>query len=197
MIRHSLATVAAPAAAVVSAADIECYARLVDVNAEMDHILALIEAATKHAERLADRQFINATYRMQLACFPACNEIELPRPPLSSVTNIKYYDTANTLQTFSSSYYHVDTDSQPGRVVLALGSTWPATYERPDAVQITFVAGYGATAATVPQNIRLAVKMLVKTWYDNPDLYVTGTIVSELPSAVRDLLGCESIPVLA
>lgn len=194
--RYSLATVAEPTAAVVSPADMERYARLVDVSEETDHILALIAAATKQCERWTNRQFVHGTYRMQLDCFPDCEEIYLPKPPLSSVTHVKYYDTDNTLQTFTSSYYHVDTDSQPGRIVLALGQTWPTTRERPDAVQITFVAGYGAAGTATPENVRLAVKMLVKTWYDNPDMYVVGAGVNELPGAVMAILGGETIPVV-
>lgn len=194
--RYSLATVTEPTAAVVSPADIERYARLVDVSAEIDHITDLIAAATKQCERWSERQFVHATYRMQLPEFPACEEIYLPKPPLSSVTHVKYYDTANTLQTFTSSYYHVDTDSQPGRIVLALGQAWPATYERPDAVQLTFVAGYGAAGTATPANVRLAVKMLVKTWYDNPDMYVVGMGVNELPANVMAILGGETIPVV-
>lgn len=193
---YSIATTAAPTALVVTPADIEAYARLVDVSAEMEHVKALIDAATKQAERYTNRAFCTQTFRMSLDCFPSCNTIRLPRPPLQSVTHVKYYDTAGTLQTFSSAYYHVDIDAQPGRIALVEGQAWPATLGRPQAVQVTYVAGYGAGTA-VPENIRLAVKMLVKTWYDSPDMYNVGNIVNELPMAVKDLLGMEEMVTFA
>ena len=63
-------------------------------------------------------------------------------------------------------------------------------------MQLTFVAGYGAAGTSTPANVRLAVKMLVKTWYDNPDMYVVGAGVNELPANVMAILGGETIPVV-
>ena len=97
---YSIATTVAPTALVVTPADIEAYARLVDVSAEMEHVKALIEAATKQAERYTKRAVCTQTFRMKLDCFRQVEDystlwsrdygtIYMTRPPLQSLTHVK------------------------------------------------------------------------------------------------------------
>lgn len=67
---------------------------------------------------------------------------ELPRPPLVSVTSIKYLDADHVEQTFSSADYWVSGVGRTGRITLKSGSSWPTVGAYPDAVVIRFVAGY-------------------------------------------------------
>ena len=46
-------------------------------------------------------------------------DIEIPNPPLQSVSSIKYKDSAGTEATWADTNYIVDPDSFLGRVVLA------------------------------------------------------------------------------
>ena len=83
--------------------------------------------------------------------------IEVPKPPLASVTHIKYYDTAGTLQTWAVANYDVQAPGGPrcarGRIALSHGIAWPSTYGEIGDVQIRFICGYGA-AGDVPKLLK-------------------------------------------
>lgn len=93
-------------------------------------------------------------------------EIFLPKPPLQSVTSIKYIDTDGAQQTLDPSLYIVDTASEPGRLTPAYGQTWPTIREQANAVEIVFVCGYGLAAA-VPAGIKRWMQIRVDTLYNN------------------------------
>lgn len=100
--------------------------------------------------------------------------IRLPHPPLISVTKIEYVDGNGTTQTLSSSAYVVDAKNEPGIIMQAYNALWPVCRSQPSAVTVTYVAGYGVITdttdaqkqAAVPAAVKLAIKMLVRHWYD-------------------------------
>mgnify|MGYP006921392367 CR=1 FL=1 len=139
-----------------------------------------------------DRSLINTTWRVVLDEWPFDEDgdggIVLPRPPLVSVTSIAYLDTTNVSRTLSSTLYTVDTHSEPGRVVPSYGSVWPEVLDHINAVTITYVAGYGATAASVPTSIKQAILIGVADLYGTGrETNVVGTIVNQVPT-IRNLL---------
>lgn len=151
-------------------------------------IVNLIKAASEAARQITRRQFVNATYTLDLPDFPS-GDIELEFPPLSSVTSVKYYDVANDQQTLSASTdYEVDTYSTPGRIVLRVNESWPDVYDRALPVTIVYVAGYGAAASSVPEPIRQAILLLVGHLYENREATTPQTL-SDTPMAVQWLLG--------
>ena len=157
------------------------------------YIAGLISAATAYAQDRTGRQFINATFKLRLDKFMA-TELWLPRTPLSSVTSIQYVDSNEATQTLASSKYKVDTYSMPGRVKQADGESWPAVSDNPQAVVITFVAGYGTGTTDVPEGIRLAIRMLTSHWYESREPVVIGTIVAKIPTTVDALLMQYRVP---
>ena len=144
----------------------------------------LITAATTWAERYTRRQFITSTETQYFDDF--ADPMILEWSPLSSAV-VQYYDTAAVLQTLAAANYTVDTTASPGRIRLAYGYSWPAVYAILDAVLVTYVAGYGI-AATVPEPIKLAIKMLVAHWYEHRESHTDGFAVTEVPMAVKALL---------
>jgi hypothetical protein len=89
-------------------------------------------------------------------------EIHLPCPPVQSVTSIVYLDASGATQTVDpTTYALVD------RVVFPLGgASWPATAVfRPDAVKITYVAGFADGA--LPPAIRSGLLLKLGTLYAN------------------------------
>lgn len=112
------------------------------------------------------RSLINRTYQLFLPWFPVARCIPLPLPPLNSVSSIKYQDENDVEQTFSSGSYQVVKNEDEGYIYLKTGESWPGnTFERPDAVKIEFVAGYGAAGSDVPENIRHAIKIEIGALY--------------------------------
>lgn len=127
-----------------------------------------VQAHLDGAGGVLGRALITQTWVMKLPRFPAewCR-LTLPLPPLQSVTSISYRDSANQSQTLASSEYVVVKGGQIGKgyIELAEGSSWPSTYDHPEAVTITFVAGYGDDASDVPGNIIAAGLLLVDDLY--------------------------------
>ena len=164
MQHYGLTEATAPTSEPVTKAEAKLFARI-DITDDDDLVDSLIEAARREAEIFTRRSFINTTWDLTLDEFPA--EILLPRSPLSSVTSITYVDTSGTTQTLTSTLYRVDTKSLPGRITPSYGNTWPATQAVTNAVTVKFVVGYGATAASVPEVIKTAIKMMVNDWYEH------------------------------
>lgn len=130
---------------------------------EDDLLEGIITAARMQAEQYQKRQLIEATYKLTLPCFSCA--IPLLIHPVQSITSVKYYDTSNVQQTLDSSVYILDTDQKPAVLRLAYNQTYPSTYARPSAVEITFVAGY-ADETEVPAATKQAILMLAGTLYE-------------------------------
>lgn len=142
-------------------------------------IEGLIIAARVYCEQIfQNRAYITQTWDLKLDKFPAEKEIRIPLPPLQSLVWLKYKDSSGTLQTvsfldgspevpiFETTDYIVDIDSEPGRLALKNGKSWPTTIMEAQAVQIRFLAGYG-DAADVPDLIKAAIKLKLADLYEN------------------------------
>jgi len=160
-------------------------------SSETTLINGYIKAAREFCENFQNRAFVNQTWELWLDGFPSEAEIEIPLPPLVSVTSVKYYDTGNTEATFDSANYFVDTKSEPGRVCLGYGKSWPSTTLRShNGVCVTFVAGYGATAANVPQKVKQSMLLLIGDYYSARE---AGIASKQTIEAVERLLWLERI----
>lgn len=148
-------------------------------------ISALIMAARDYVENFTRRALLEQTWRLTLDAFPAEDEIELPRPNLLSVESVTYIDTDGASQPLATTEYEADTATLPGRIRLKYEKSWPSTRAQANAVTITFKAGYGASAASVPEAIRAAIKLLIGDWFHNRRAAITGTIRSDNPAVER------------
>lgn len=182
----------APTVEPVSTANAKIYARI-DGSDDDTLVASLIVAARQKVEQITRRALLTQTWDLYLDAFPFA-DIIVPKPPMQSVTSITYTDTNGTTQTWSSSDYTADTDSEPARIVPAFGEDYPGTRDEIKAVKITFKAGYGDAATAVPDAIITAVKMLVTTWYDHRDAIVEGTSAQEVPLTVDAILASYRIP---
>lgn len=158
-------------------------------SAEDTLLTALIQAAREYAEGYLNRALVTQAWELVLDDWPNEDYVEIPLPPLQSVTDIKYKDTAGTETTWDDANYIVDVDSFLGRVALAYGRSWPATTLYPaGGIRIKFVAGYGL-AADVPQTTKHALLMLIGHWYKNREVdLAAGSTYQEAPFAVKVLL---------
>ncbi len=120
--------------------------------------MRILRTATRDVERITRRALITQTWQLVLDEFPS--EIKIPRPPLQSLT-IYYKDGNGNSQLLASSEYQIE-HTTPACVEPAYGKAWPATRsETSDAVTVTFVAGFGATAASVPPEYQNVILELV------------------------------------
>jgi uncharacterized phiE125 gp8 family phage protein len=150
-------------------------------------IQSLIAAATAYCEGLCDRQFCQAAWRFTLPRFVP--SIYLPRAPLIEVTQVDYVDTAGAMTELATGQYVVSQYREPGVIMPAYGCTWPATCVSPEAVIVSFTSGY-EEAASVPDPIKHAIKLVLGSMYEHAESVITGTIVTQLPEgSVGALLG--------
>ncbi len=148
----------------VTVGEAKLHARI-DEDADNAAVMGFIKAARELAETYTRKAFVTQTWQMFLDDFPACSEIELPRPPLSSVTHVKAYDDADAATVFASSNYFVDTATQPGRLVLRDAASWPDAERVANAVEVQFIAG--TTVDLVPQAIKQGIFNLVAWLYEH------------------------------
>jgi uncharacterized phiE125 gp8 family phage protein len=183
---YAIELTSAPAAEPVTAARAKQHAR-VEVADDDDLFDDWIKEARQKVEDRLDQSLITQTWKLYLDrfpnwCDPEYPEIRLPRGPLQSVSSISYVDTAGATQTLSSARYQVDAKRRPGRVIPAVGYSWPGTRTGTvNAVTVTYVAGYGASGGSVPQCILQAIYLTVAHWN-------ATRLPGDLPPEVNDLL---------
>lgn len=173
-----------PAYEPVSLADVYAHLRLDAEGSPLSHpddamLTRQIETARKMVEAMARRSFVQQKVRLSVAAFPTgehADRILLRRPPVLSVSAVRYYDGSNVLQDLSASDYYV-TDEQIPELRLAASFSAPTVYDRPDAVRVEYYAGYepdGASPASreqyianVPKPLRDAILLTVQLLYDS------------------------------
>lgn len=162
-----------PAAEPVTVAEAKAYLRI-DHDDEDDLFTEWIKAARAEVEAWCGRSLVTQTRQLKLDCFPG-RAIELPYPPVQSVSSVAYVDTAGDTQTWGASNYVVDLHSLPPRLDAAYGIAWPTTRDEVGAVAVTYVAGYGAASA-VPSGIKLAIKSLVGDFHEHREATTEGRL---------------------
>lgn len=203
----ALQLVTPPAIEPVTLAEAKLFLRL-DTTADDALVTSLIAAARRQVEQILARALITQTWNYLLDGFfwgsfplaysggpfplgyglrtserlPTAPWLELPKAPLQSVVSLKYLDGAGALQTLAGSAYTVDAISEPGRIMPVVGTSWPLTQAVPNAVTVQFKAGYGDAAAAIPDDILVALKMVLNVLYEYRS--EDGTI----PNAVTLLL---------
>ena len=162
-------------------------------NEEDTLIEHYISAARIDAEASQHRAYITQTIRYTMDNWPSVKKIYLPRSPLQSVTSVEYLDRDGATQTLPAANYTVDTDSEPGRIILNPGETWPTGLYPYSAIQITFIAGYGDRPA-VPLNIKQAIMFLTAHYFEHrEEIAGSGHIPQRIPGAARDILAKDPI----
>lgn len=157
-LRSSLRRSVAPTTEPVDVPTLKQHARLGECVDE-DAILAkYLKLGREMVETDTERALITQTWVLEMDRFP-CDAIELRRCPVQSVTSVVYLAADGTSTTWASSNYVVNTASEPGRITLAYGKSWPTTLCQENAVTVTFVAGYGAATA-VPERACQAIRLL-------------------------------------
>ena len=142
-----------------------------DYSAEDTLYTIWIEAARDYIESHAGITIHEKTLEITLDCWPSGDCIVLPRAtPLIAVTSVIYYDTAGAATTWTASEYIADTDSRPGRIVLAYGESWPSTTLLPvNGIRIRYRAGIATTSpeTEAPAKVKHPMMMLVNAYDRN------------------------------
>lgn len=170
--------------------DMEYHLRLTTASGvlsdETTYIEGLIVTARKHVEKQLGRKFITQVYDVFFDSFPSKDYIKLPFGELITVSGVFYTDSTETETELSSDNYLVDTDSVPGRVVLAYGESWPSFTASPkNPVRVRITTGYGSAASNVPWPIKSAMKLFTADMYELREVTIVGTIKSTVDTCER------------
>jgi uncharacterized phiE125 gp8 family phage protein len=158
-------------------------------HSDDDAIIQLyMEAAVDHIEGnrgVLGYGLVNQAWELTYDAFPS-DDLELPLGPVPSVTKVEYADLdTGVMIEWPSTNYQVDA-SREGWISPING--WPDTSDVINAVKVTFVAGYGPTAADVPADIKMALLHLVSHWYENREAVSDGNMMT-VPMTFESLIG--------
>ena len=147
-----------------------------------------LPAARQHCEVLSGRALAYQQYELTLRCFPTRTALDFPLGlnysyydyvrfpigPVRAINSVTYADANNIDVDLGGSPtgYVFDAYTDEGRLFPAPGASWPATYDRPNAVRIRFNAGYDADGASpfelgMPATYKAAILLLLTHFYEN------------------------------
>lgn len=182
----SLIQLVAPSVEPVTLADAKTYLKVdADLTVDDTLITLLISAARQYAESYTGRSFITQQWRLTLDSFPGQmkpgyvawgstfghpgNAVLLEKGPIQQVDSIVYTAMDGSTVTVTAPAapdYAIDLAGPVGRMAPGFGKIWPIPMPQIGAVRINYTAGYGSTAASVPQGILDWIFMRVKARYD-------------------------------
>ncbi len=150
-------------------------------------LTSLITVAREYCEGYLWRALATQTIEAYPEHFPCRNHIELPRPPIQSVTSIRYKDSGGTETTLTEGAdYIVDAESNVGRIAPSYGMTWPNASLYPvNPIRIEYVAGY-CDENPIPLSIKQAMLLLIGHWYANRE--AVGAVGGPIEFSVKSLL---------
>lgn len=157
-------------------------------------ITGLIAAATAHLDGwtgILGRCLCEQTWRQDFDGFARC--LRLPFAPVISITSVKYDDADGVEQTVAGSDYSLLNDAVGPFVRFSNDFTIPSLSNSLPSVRVTYLAGYADISGTprtssVPDDIKHAIALLVRHWFDNPTAVVVGVGAQVMPMAVDALL---------
>ena len=178
----------APAKLPVSMADVRQQLRIDgdDETAAMDRYLRVAVAAVDGRGALG-RPMITQSWA-QWVYNPT--EVRVQMVPFQSLTSVEYYDSDGVLQTDTLSNYEAVGAGDRVWIRPKDGFEWPDQEDRPDAVKITYQAGYGDDPENVPEHVRQAILLLVTHMFEERMPVGKGM---EMPWMVNDLLNMERV----
>lgn len=183
----ALALISAPSVEPVSLAEAKEHAEV--EHSDHDALLQrLVSAAVAYvdASGVLGRAMISQTWAQ--TGYGWRDRVELTMTPVQSLSAVKYFDVYNVEQTATLSDFRL-LGTALNSYVEPVGS-WPQAFDRPDALKLEYVAGYGDAASDVPQTLRNAILMLVGHWYENREAY-SEMAPKRVPMGFDALIGVE------
>ena len=143
---------------------------VVENNDDIDLIRSYITAFTLHGQHITGRQFVEATFELDLEAFPE-GKIFL-KPNLNSVLSVKYKDSNENIQTLDESAYVIRKTGLIG--YLTPLETWPSDVYSPADVIVTFKAGWPIIneLPTTPEDIKAWIMVRVAGLYEQRENFV-------------------------
>ena len=160
----------------------------VDGNDEDNFIISLIAGARLHVESITGRALISQTWRIICDDFPKNRVVNLPVAPLISISEINVYDSDGNATSLALAQFQPETKVNPARIYLpAIIDGLPSLRERA-AVEIDYVAGFGATSSDVPNDLKQALFSLIAYWFEHRDAVIIAGSGAVVPAGFDQLI---------
>lgn len=167
----------------------------IDHSAEDEALTKYMTAVRRKVERDNNLALLTQSWKLYLNRFPVGNcAIRIMKRPVQSITAIKYLDTDGNLITLAASAYTLDKDAFIPEIHPVYNTYWPAARYFTHSVEIEFVAGYSSNPLQIPEEVKLALKLLIGHYYENrEDTVDAGQEVTPVPMGYQSLVSSERI----
>ncbi|MGU3399804.1 phage head-tail connector protein [Brucellaceae bacterium D45D] len=132
-------------------------------NSEDTILERLIKTARELVEAETGLALINQTWRLRVNRWPRSGRLALFKFPVTAITMVVAYRTDGTAVSFPPEEFTLQDGRRPQRLYMA---------PYPEAallcgLEVDFVAGFGATAASVPEALKQAILSLTAHLYES------------------------------
>lgn len=178
--------ITAPTEPAVTLTELRDYLR-VDGNDEDSFIELCGQAAQDQVEKHVAMKLMEQEVEIYYDQFPnSLVEVGLVFP-IQSVDKVEYVEDGNTGYTeLEDTEYEADIICRPARIK-AIDDSWPVTEDGLNKVKVTATVGY-ASQAEVPEDIKMAIKMVASHLFDNRGLVTRSGQPAEIPLTADYLL---------
>jgi len=176
---------------IVSLADAKAHLRVdfADDDAFISGLVMAAEAMLDGPNGMVGKAIATQRWTLTKAMMVGRTRLPIPVVPFRSVVSLKYYDIDNVQQTADLADFVVFGNEDFGYIEPIV--SWPLMYDRPNAIELIFEAGFG-DVADVPKNLVHAAKMMIGHWYEDREQVSAGEM-SEIPLGVYDLVNISRI----
>lgn len=161
-------------------------------STEEDGILNLLIAmAYQYVEKHTGTSVKKVPQTVSLDAFPQNKDaIELKYTPVISIDEITYLNPIGDLVYMDLQDVHLDTRPVFPRIVLKAGGEWPSVHPDQMSINVTVTVGFDS----VPEDIAVAMLLIIGHLYANREATTFGSPLNELPFGVSSLLAPYTIP---
>lgn len=162
----------------------------VQYSAEDDFIVSLINTAQDYLDvpnGVLGRSLLTQTWEYCLQCPNEKGHLVLPMSPIQGVTNITYFDLTESEVSLDISDFYLYKNLDFAYLVPKKGNRWPSTFDRLDAIKVTFVCGFGSPSE-IPVTVRQLAQLLIAHWFENRNPIIMGQTPYELPISIQNLI---------
>jgi uncharacterized phiE125 gp8 family phage protein len=172
----------------------------ISTSADDSYVTGLIAAARRYTENYTRSAMITQKWRYLRDGFPGystlyersyLNSFYVPKPPLQTIDLFTFVDSGGAVQSLTDPVndYQLDKGGfeRPARLLPPFARPWLPTRMVPNSVIVEFTCGYGDDETEVPEDIKLAIKMMVADWYLNRE-DSSPALLRSIPRGVCELL---------
>ncbi len=148
--------------------DVKKHLRMDDLSHDDDSIMAYIMSASRNVEKQYGIALLTQTVKEYWSAFPCLTTepLLLRIQPVQSITSIEYLDENGLTQTWDEEEWAFGGYNGATFIVPTPDHTWPATWSVPNAITITYEAGWGDLPTNVPNDITQALKFMVADYFE-------------------------------